>query len=478
MTLDQEVADAIDMAFVLICGFLCFLLQAGFGLLEVGSVRKKNAQNIMMKNILDAVVTAIAYFAFGYAFAYGESENGFIGNSYYFLIGTEDYINWFFQYVFAGTVATIVSGAVAERLRFRSYLVYSFVLSGFVYPVVCHWIWDPNGFLYGKVLDFSGSGAVHLVGGAAAMSGAWVLGPRIGKFIVDPETGKKTPRDIPGWNKVLASLGTLILWFGFFPFNAGAGYSIANPEAAVNTGRAVVVTCLAGASGSLTMLLYGIVRFRQWDLNLAMNGLLAGMVASCSGVNVYEPYIALTCVGTLGAVFFQVQDYLFEYVLFIDDPLKASSLHMGAGVAGLLCVGFFADPKYVDNDENVMGIVFGGNGQQLGFQLYGMVVYFAWAFGTSTIMFWGLRLIGWLRVSEEVEKIGLDSHHHGGSALPRMSRSFQRKDTSLSEASNLESATGAAHDFDSLEEGDISAAAVKRSSHFRQRPNALLAGQV
>jgi Ammonium Transporter Family len=136
-------------------------------------------------------------------------------------MGSEDYINWFFQYVFAGTTATIVSGAVAERCRFRAYLIYSFFLSGFVYPVACHWIWDPSGFLYGKVADFSGSGAVHLVGGAAAMSGAWVLGPRIGRFVVNKETGKKEPRTILGHNAVLAACGTLLLWFGFFPFNAG-----------------------------------------------------------------------------------------------------------------------------------------------------------------------------------------------------------------------------------------------------------------
>lgn len=159
--------------------------------------------------------------AIGFAFAYGESNTSFIGNSGYFLRGRDDYINWFFQYVFAGTTATIVSGAVAERCRFRSYLIYSFYLSGLIYPVVCHWIWYPGGFLYGKVLDFSGSGAVHLVGGAAAMSGAWILGPRIGKFVINKETGKKEPTVIPGHNAVLAATGTLLLWFGFFPFNAG-----------------------------------------------------------------------------------------------------------------------------------------------------------------------------------------------------------------------------------------------------------------
>ncbi|KAL7568902.1 hypothetical protein ACA910_015549 [Epithemia clementina (nom. ined.)] len=368
---NEELTNVINLGFVLICGFLCFLLQSGFGLLEVGSVRRKNAKNIMLKNTMDAAVSALAYWAVGFAFAYGTSNNGFIGNSRYFLMDEdgedfEDYVNWFFQWVFAGTTATIVSGAVAERCRFRAYMIYSAFLSGFVYPVVCHWIWDPSGFLYGKVMDFSGSGAVHLVGGAAAMAGAWILGPRIGRFVQNEQTGEWQAVEIPGHNAVLAALGTLVLWFGFFPFNAGAGYAVASNADIVTTGRAVVVTNLAAASGGCALLFYGVLRNGVWDPAFAMNGLLGGMVASCSGVNVFDTWSAII-VGILGALGFYVQVWVFETKLRIDDPLNASPLHMGSGIMGMLAVGFLAMTR-------------------------------------------------WLRVSEEAELMGMDQHEHAGFA--------------------------------------------------------------
>ncbi len=169
----------------------------------------------------------------GYAFAYGPGGNSFIGGSYFFLEGTEDYIGWFFQYVFAGTTATIVSGAVAERCQFQAYLIYSCFLSGFMYPVVSHWIWSADGFLAGKVLDFAGGGAVHGVGGAAALAGAWILGPRKGRFIKNEDTGKIEVIRIPPHNMVLATLGGFLLWFGFFPFNGGSGLNIVGEGAII-----------------------------------------------------------------------------------------------------------------------------------------------------------------------------------------------------------------------------------------------------
>jgi len=304
---------------------------------------------------------------------------------------------------------------LAQRRTTGAYLIYSIFLSGFIYPVVCHWIWDPDGFLYGKVADFSGSGAVHLVGGAAAMSGAYFLGPRMGKFVLNQETGKIEAVEIPGHNAVLAALGTLLLWFGFFPFNAGAGYAVAGEQGAIATGRAVVVTVLAAASGAVTLLLFGLWRFGSWDLAFAMNGLLGGMVATCSGVNVYDSWIAV-CIGVLGAIGFYIQAWLSENYLRIDDPLNAAALHMGSGIVGMISVGFFANPDYVDNDPDRSGVFYGGNGKQLGYQVYGTVVYFAWAFGVSSMMFWTLNRLGWLRVSEEVELTGMDLHHHGRKA--------------------------------------------------------------
>jgi len=412
---DEELTATINGLWVLIAGVLCFLLQAGFGLLEAGSVRAKNAKNIMIKNLLDAAVAALAYWAVGFAFAYGEGGNPFIGLSFFFLKGTNDYIMWFFQFVFAGTTATIVSGAVAERCRFMAYIIYSFALTGFIYPVVAHWVWNADGFLYGKVYDFAGGGAVHGVGGAAAMAGAYFLGPRIGRFVKNEETGKVEPVEIPGHNLVLAALGGFILWFGFFPFNCASGANIVGFQAVIDTGRVAVVTTLAGATGAFTLLFYGRVCLKTWDMMLALNGLLAGMVATCSGVNAYEPPIALV-VGASGSMVYYAQNWLFENVLHIDDPLGASALHMGAGFWGLLLVGFLGSPDYLGDDRDLIGIFYGGNGKQLGYNLYGMVVYFSWAFGTCAILFWTLNYFGRFRVSEEVELMGMDIHHHGGHA--------------------------------------------------------------
>jgi Amt family ammonium transporter len=200
-------------------------------------------------------------------------------------IGSVDYIYWYFNYVFAGTTATIVSGAVAERCQFRAYLVYSFVLSGFIYPVCSHWIWDPNGFLNGRVYDFAGGGAVHMVGGAAAAAGSLILGARKGKFVVDPATGKKKPIDIPGHNMVLASLGALVLWFGFFAFNGGSSYTIAGEAQYLASGRAVVVTTLGGAMGAFTLMIWGYFATGRWDMGWTINGLLSGMVSRSRSVS-------------------------------------------------------------------------------------------------------------------------------------------------------------------------------------------------
>jgi ammonium transporter len=279
----DEMMTSIDAFFVLVMGMICFVLQAGFGLLEVGSIRAKNAQNIMIKNLMDAAVTAIAYYLIGYSMAYGGGGNSFTGGTSLMALRADtitpiDNVYWYFNYVFAGTTSTIVSGAVAERCQFRAYLVYSFALSAFIYPIASHWIWDPSGFMYGKVYDFAGGGAVHMVGGTAAAVGAYILGPRHGKFRVDPTTGKTVPVSIPGHNATLAVVGTLILWFGFFAFNGGSSYAIAGEAAFFATGRAVVVTTLSGASGGLVTMFWGRYATGTWDLSWTINGILAGMV--------------------------------------------------------------------------------------------------------------------------------------------------------------------------------------------------------
>jgi len=420
LMLKEQIAEAnasIDMFFVLTMGIVCFLMQAGFGLLEAGSIRAKNATSIMLKNMMDASVAAIAYYLFGYSVAYGVDGNGFIGGGSLLAlndIGDVDYIYWFFNYVFAGTTATIVSGAVAERCQFRAYLIYSFVLAAFIYPVCSHWIWDPTGFLNGEVYDFAGGGAVHMVGGIAAAVGAYILGPRKGKFVVDPSTGKTKPVEIPAHSVTLAVLGTIILWFGFFAFNGGSSYTIAGAAQYYATGRAVVVTTLGGAFGGFLTMFWGHLVTGAWKVDWTINGVLGGMVATCSGANALQPWAGII-VGLLGAAACQGQVLLFEHVLFIDDPLNASAVHLAAGAVGMIFVSFMADPA-LTGDDKFTGIFYGGPADFLGRQLYGMLVYSAWTAVTSGLMFYGLKVMGWLRVGEEEEDIGVDKSHHGGPA--------------------------------------------------------------
>jgi ammonium transporter, Amt family len=402
----KTLADAVNALWIVLAGCLCFLLQAGFGLLEVGSVRAKNSQNIMIKNLLDACVGAFAYFAFGYGLAYGDG-NAVFGYSKFFLVGETDFVGFFFQFVFASSTATIVSGAVAERCRFRAYLIYSFMLTGFIYPVGTHWVWSPNGFLAAHVSDFAGGGAVHMVGGVAALSGAWILGPRIGRFEKDETTGKWISKPIPPHNQTLAALGAFILWMGFFPFNGASGLNIATPGGVTQTGRIIVVTVMAGASGGITLLCAGKIRLRRWDLGMVINGILSGMVSVCSCCNVIHPAIGIVmgCGGSLAFYAMSIAEEKFA----IDDPLGASSLHCGSGAFGLIIgVGLLGDPLLGGE-----GLFYTGSFTKFLWQLFAGVIFFAWSFGTCSIMFYAMNKAGIFRVAKDSEIRGMDS---GGAA--------------------------------------------------------------
>uniref|UniRef100_A0A7S1D705 Ammonium transporter n=1 Tax=Cyclophora tenuis TaxID=216820 RepID=A0A7S1D705_CYCTE len=414
-TIDADIEAAINGLWILTAAILCFLLQAGFGLYEVGSVREKNAQNIMLKNMMDVCVSAIAYWSVGYAFAWGDG-NSYIGTQNFFLKDTQDFIFFFFQWVFAGTTATIVSGAVAERCRFRAYLIYSFWLCAFVYPVACHWAWHEEGWMFGHVFDYAGGGAVHMVGGGAAFAGAWVLGPRLGRYTFDPDTNKYTLNAIPGHNAVLAATGGLLLFLGFFPFNAGSGLNIVGDQAVV-TGRIAIVTALAGAGGGMVMLWLGMWYRKCCDLSYCMNGVLSGMVSVCSGCNTFQPWAGLFVGATGSLVFFAMATAMEHPRVRIDDPLGASALHFGAGAWGMLMVGFLGDSDLI-GDKALSGILYGGDGTTLGWQVAGILVYTVWALGTSLPLFYGLLVMGWFRVSEDAELEGMDTHHHGGVAYP------------------------------------------------------------
>eukprot|EP00121_Abeoforma_whisleri_P007349 Awhi_evm2s6708 len=302
-TLQAEVAAhqfSDNQYFLLTMGLFVFLMQLGFAFLEAGSVRSKNTTNILLKNLLDAVLGALSYWAFGWAFAYGNG-NTFIGHSNFFLADFDRtrYAEWFFQFVFAATAATIVSGAVAERCSFVAYISYSIFITGFVYPVGTHWAWDATGWLADGpdgifFKDFAGSAIVHVVGGTAALIGAIALGPRIGRFT----DGKDTP--IPGHSVAFTALGGLILWVGFYAFNGGSQLAITSDGDGTAVSLVFVNTTLAGAGGALIAMLIKFFEAHHYiSLLTGINGLLAGMVSICASCNAVEPWAAFVigCIG-------------------------------------------------------------------------------------------------------------------------------------------------------------------------------------
>jgi len=416
-----------DTLWLLLAAFLVFFMQAGFAMLEVGSVSSKNAKNILLKNLMDVSLGGIFYWALGWGFSYGGS-NPFIGGTEFFMIGTEEYRSWLFQFAFAATAATIVSGSVAERTQFRAYFIYSIFLTAFIYPVVVHWVWSTDGFLSafnsdsasrigGGMMDFAGSGVVHMTGGTAALVGAIAVGARHGRF--DKATGKPQPK--PGHNPVLAALGGFILWFGWYGFNAGSTL-IFTGGAQFVAGKVAVTTTLAACGGGLTVLFIGRLATKSFDLSMALNGILAGLVSITAGCSVVDPWSSVL-IGIIGGiVYFGFSRLLLR--LKIDDPLDASPIHCFCGFWGVLSVGLFATPEnvmnaYATDSLSNIGVFFGGDGTLFGVQLLGGIIIFCWTALLSSLVFFPLKKLRLLRVTAEVEDAGLDVHKHGGSAYPQ-----------------------------------------------------------
>ncbi len=391
-----------------------FFMQAGFALLEAGSIRAKNTKNILIKNSLDACLGAILWWTVGYSFAFGvegDSPNKFIGGKDFFSAlekpaSTTYFAFWFFQWAFAATAATIVSGAVAERCTLSAYAAYTCFLTAFVYPVVVHWTWSSEGWLTdGDIgpgfLDFAGSGVVHMTGGGAALMGAYFLGPRIGKFGAD---GK--PVDIPGHSSSLQCIGTFILWFGWYGFNCCSTGAWGDMVTAT---KCAVTTTLAAAAGGVSALLCEVVEGKNADLPPILNGILAGLVSITAGCNVTEPWSAFV-IGLLGGVVYTYSCKLLVK-LQIDDPLSASPVHFFCGAWGVVATGLLASKK-----NN--GLLTGGStgGKQIGIQLLGVLAIAAWTCILSGMLFGALKAGGMLRVSAESEEKGMDESKHGGSA--------------------------------------------------------------
>jgi len=417
-TLAADPGAPVDFVWVLMAAFLVMFMQPGFAMLEAGFCRAKNVANLMAKNLIDFALGSLVFMAVGFAFMFGDDVAGLIGNSLWFLTGkaydVSTYQLFMFQMVFAATAATIVSGAVAERLKFKVYLIYTVVITALIYPIYGHWVWGggwlseiPFGLGH---LDFAGSGVVHTVGGMVGLAGAMVLGPRIGKFGKD---GK--PRTIPGHSIALVALGGFILWFGWFGFNPGSTLSAHELRIAV----VAVTTTLSAAAGVVTALLITYLKTKKWNVGMGINGAIAGLVAITAPAAWVEAWAAVVIGIVAGIVV--VLGIKFLESRGIDDPVGAVSVHGFAGIWGLLSIGLLADGtygNYTTDAPYVTGLFYGGGFEQLIAQAIGAVTVFVWAFGLGLVLFKFMDKLFGIRVSPEEEARGLDIIEHEGPAYP------------------------------------------------------------
>ncbi|MEX2324886.1 MAG: ammonium transporter, partial [Nitriliruptoraceae bacterium] len=396
----DDLALAAMVLYLMVATVLVFLMHAGFAMLETGLTRSKNAANIIGKNLMTISIGMLAYYAIGWGLMYGEQVAGLFGADNFFLIGGSYdpdatlEMDFAFQAMFAATAATIVSGAVAERMKFGAYVTVAVVMTAVIYPIVGAWTWgggwvDALGFS-----DFAGSTIVHMTGGVAALVGTAFLGPRIGKY--DRTTGEA--RALPGHSIPLVALGTLLLFFGWFGFNGGSVLELDGPTIAA----VIVTTALAGGAGGTAAAFYTRLRGGKWDVAMMANGILAGLVGITAGADAVTNNMAVL-VGLLAGVLVAVSVTTFDR-LRIDDPVGAISVHGTCGILGTLWVGLAATEG---------GLFYGGGMELLIAQVIGIVSVAAWVAVASAVLFGTLKSLGQLRVSEEEEIEGLDVHEHG-----------------------------------------------------------------
>lgn len=409
-TLVAEISN-LDTVWMLLAAVLVFWMQAGFAMLEAGFVRTKNVVNILMKNFFDFAAASIAYWAIGFGIMFG-SGNDFFGSEWFFLSGIPDvfpglavptYAFFFFQLACAGAAATIASGAMAERTEFVAYVFYTVIATAIIYPIVGHWIWG-GGWLAKfdtPFYDFAGSTAVHSTGAWIGLMGVIMLGARRGRF------GKGSV-PMPGQSMPLAMLGVLILWMGWFGFNAGSQLDSDGASIALFT----VNTNIAAASGTIVALALGWFLTGIPQLPWALNGALAGLVAVTAPCGIVTPAESVV-IGAIGAVVMYGVVVLLEK-LELDDPVGAVAVHGGCGVWGTLAVGIFGDE---------VGLLHGGGADQLITQIIGIVTVAAFVLVSAGVLFAILKAIVGLRVSAEAETIGLDIYEHGAVANPEFTNS-------------------------------------------------------
>ena len=397
-------ADDVDSKlndFILVAAAaLVFFMQAGFAFLGAGLIRSKNTVNYMTKSFLDFCIASLGFWAFGYALMMGGgAASGIIGLEGFFLLDFEDtdLVAWFFQMVFAGTAATIIAGAVAERTKINAYFAYSFIVGALVYPIYGHWAWSDDGWLTQigpGFADYAGSGVVHMIGGFLALAGAFVVGPR---------KGFREGEDLKGHNMPYVVIGTFILFFGWFGFNINSD----------SLGLNAVNTLLAGAAGAVSAIYIAMIRTGKADIEMGANGALAGLVGITAGCAYVDPWAAVV-IGLLAGIIMIAGVHVVKLVLKVDDPVGAITVHGICGAWGLLAVGIFAA-----GHNDVEGLI-AGNAEQLVPQIIGLLVAAAWGLGAGFILFKALDMTMGLRATEEEEMQGLDIPEHGRSAYPEM----------------------------------------------------------
>ena len=395
--------NSADVTWTLVAAFMVFFMQAGFALCEAGLTRAKNTGNILMKNMMDFCIGTPCYWLVGFGVMFAGS-GALIGGFDPFIRGSYDFgtlpvwVYVVFQTVFCATAATIVSGSMAERTKFSAYCLYSAAISLIVYPISGHWIWGGGWLAQLGFHDFAGSTAVHFVGGVTAMLGAWMLGPRIGKYDKD---GK--PRAIPGHNMTAMALGVFILWFCWFGFNGGSTVSMTGDDTMISAGLICFNTNLAAALATCAALITTWVRYGKPDVSLTFNGALAGLVAITAGCDEGDHYGA-AIIGIVAGVLVVFSVEFFDKIARIDDPVGAVSVHCVNGAWGTLAVGLFATDG---------GLFYGGGFARLGIQALGVVSVAAWVLVSMFIIFSLIKKFVGLRVSEKEEIDGLDVHEHG-----------------------------------------------------------------
>lgn len=416
----MSTAMIIDTIWVLLAALLVFFMNLGFASVEAGFARAKNTVNILSKNFIVFAVSSLGFMLLGWGLMFG-GDNPIIGTEHLFILANADlsfYDNtltsnvpfwgkFFFQLVFCGTAATIVSGAVAERVKYVSFIIFSFILTLFIYPVVGHWIWGGGWLAKLGFMDFAGDTVVHSVGGWAALAGALILGPRIGKYGKD---GK--PKAIPGHNMSLAVIGLFVLWLGWFGFNPGSTMSFQNPSDVMHI---LLTTNTSAIAAVLTSTVTSWIAIGKPDLGMTINGCLAGLVGITGGC-AYVSIEASLLIGAISGIIVVFAVMFFDRIK-VDDPVGATSVHLCCGIFGTICVGLFAK-EGVTTLSTQNGLLYGGGFKLLGIELIGIIAVGAFVFAASALVWYILKKTIGIRVSREEEIAGLDIGEHGNLAYP------------------------------------------------------------